>query len=181
VGRFSDATPLATDGSATGRSPALNKFNYKDDDKGTKCPQHAHIRTTNPREDPGERIARRGVPYGSRTPESLRWDSIEEPPERDVGLLFLCFQSKIAKQFEAIQERASKPDTFDPIIGQSKAPTDQKWPQGWDRKDLGFKPFNFHSVVTLKGGEYFFAPSISFLKGLAENKKPKSKKPKTKV
>jgi hypothetical protein len=30
----------------------------------------------------------------------------------------------------------------------------------------GRTPFNFEAAVTLKGGEYFFAPSLPFLPGL---------------
>lgn len=61
----------------------------------------------------------------------------------------------------------ARPGTgIDPVIGQSTNGSipDLKFPTRWGQP--GNMPFSFHSVVTLKGGEYFFAPSITFLKGL---------------
>jgi hypothetical protein len=59
------------------------------------------------------------------------------------------------------------PDTaVDPIIGQinDDLPEGQAWPN-----QVGRKPsvkFRFTNVVSLKGGEYFFAPSISFFRNI---------------
>src|SRR5262249_10639475 len=92
----------------------------------------------------------------------------EELPTQDVGLLFMCFQSDIANQFEFIQKQwANNQDPqrktgIDPLIGQAVdhvAP--QHWPTTWGGKYR--KPFSFSAFVTLKGGAYFFAPSISGL------------------
>jgi len=54
----------------------------------------------------------------------------------------------------------------DPVIGQS---TDGSFPsihfpKKWG--DEGRTPFRFHSFVTMKGGEYFFMPSLAFLRNL---------------
>jgi hypothetical protein len=53
---------------------------------------------------------------------------------------------------------------LDAVTGQGKAQTGgQKWPKEWGKKDDTVQ-FDFFHFVTLKGGEFFFAPSISFLK-----------------
>ena len=53
----------------------------------------------------------------------------------------------------------------DPLIGQDPD-EGQRWPTTWGDDDKGRRPFNFESLVTLKGGEYFFCPSLSFLRSL---------------
>ena len=57
-----------------------------------------------------------------------------------------------------------QPDLFlcgpDPVIGQ---PT-LEFPAKWNKPERG--RFGFHGFVTMKGGEYFFVPSISFFKNL---------------
>jgi hypothetical protein len=55
----------------------------------------------------------------------------------------------------------------DALIGQHpRAP--QKWPLRWGQggRFIGRRSFNFGGFVQLRGGEYFFAPSLSFLKAL---------------
>ena len=176
VGRSQDGMPLVpTSVVVAGADP--NDFHYDQDPKALQCPYHAHIRKTNPRGDvpriipshpPAEferarRVIRRGITYGERP-------DINQPaggarPEKNVGLLFMCFQSNL-DQF-AIQQDGSDVDSFitkdvglDATIGQSRAdvlpiPVPQTWPGGVKH--------NMANFVTLKGGEYFFAPSISFL------------------
>jgi hypothetical protein len=56
---------------------------------------------------------------------------------------------------------------LDPVIGQKatgQAPLPQQWPPQWGQQ--GKKPFDFGAFVTMKGGEFFFAPSLSFLRNL---------------
>lgn len=176
VGRFKDGTPATlqnTDGLG-----AVNNFEYKSADKaGNKCPAHAHVRKVNPRgttpftsskSERNRRIVRRGIPYGKANSQS--------PPREGVGLLFMCYQRDINEQFEFIQRTWADNPNFpknlilpetgdDPVIGQD---TDrnaaQNWPKTWGGSSR--KRVNFGGYVTLKGGEYFFAPSISFLKNI---------------
>jgi deferrochelatase/peroxidase EfeB len=103
------------------------------------------------------RIARRGITYG---------DARKDP---DAGLLFQCCQSDLKNQFEFLQgtwsntpEQPPSSGT-DPISAQS-TPENQLWPLKWDtprKVDLDFGGF-----VTLKGGAYFFLPSITSLKNI---------------
>lgn len=140
-------------------------------------------------EELGHRIARRGITYGGPL-------STEEFPSKGVGLLFMCYQSDIWEQFEFIQRlwannfkfvKSGDPnydvtgldavigqkrgDQFDPIVDPAQAPNPpQNWPREWGKSTIkpDIPPENqFGQFVTLKGGEYFFAPSLSFLKGLA--------------
>jgi Dyp-type peroxidase family len=178
VGRFKDGTPLTIsrkDGMDLGRA---NNFTYANDMQGLQCPFHAHIRKVNPRGDSarlqktpaeGERrrhIVRRGLTYGKRRPD------LRDAPEYGVGLLFMCFQRDIADQFAFLQKTWASDPCFvkpgtgrDPIIGQGVAPDydgAQQWPTEWGKP--GMMAFDFGGYVTLKGGEFFFAPSIPFLK-----------------
>jgi deferrochelatase/peroxidase EfeB len=154
------------------RNPVFNNFNFDNDKNGGKCPIQGHIRKVNPRgksrndqlEERKHRIARRGILYGKR-----KFD-LSDHPEKGVGLLFMCFQADIAKQFEHLQKMANATTGgLDPIIGQTankKTPLQQQWPSDWAGEGRKTKAFNFQGFVTLQGGEYFFAPSISFLRRL---------------
>jgi hypothetical protein len=61
-----------------------------------------------------------------------------------------------------------KPSTgLDPVIGQSSGgEPPQQWPNTWG-KATPTTGFDFQGFVKMLGGEYFFAPSIGFLKSLA--------------
>jgi Dyp-type peroxidase family len=181
VGRFEDGTPVV-EHKDDGIKPVPNNFNFSDDTEGLKCPFHAHIRKTNPRGESGraeERshiMARRGITYGMRDAELDEKGNIKElkdKPVGGVGLLFMAYQRDIANQFEFTQSLwANNPDFvnadtgIDPVIGQHNSESFPPLQQSvaWDnaRKE----PIDFHGFVTLKGGEYFFAPCISFFKHL---------------
>jgi Dyp-type peroxidase family len=184
VGRFEDGTPLTLSQTDGFIPPKENNFKYSDpdpnvdDSNGLKCPFHAHIRKSNPRGDTGDettersrRITRRGITYGERNRHPDAFQALEDLPTEGVGLLFMCFQSSIANQFAFIQKMwvngpgFARPQTgIDPVIGQGQAPA-QNWPVSWGGSDK--KAFDFSGFVRLKGGEFFFAPSIPFLRGLA--------------
>jgi Dyp-type peroxidase family len=181
VGRFRDGTPVVAQ-PIPGWTTEPNDFDYRYDADGMRCPFQAHVRKVNPRGDklaeyglpPGEarsrRIARRGVPYPAPPPSGTA------PPPEEVGLLFICAQSSIVHQFEFIQAIWSnftqflRPGTgLDPVIGQAPqgaAPVPQQWPKLWGVPFNGTTTFDFTPWVTMRGGEYFFLPSLSFLTGL---------------
>ena len=185
VGRFKDGTPVtrqANDGLG-----AVNNFEYLREDRvGNRCPFHAHIRKANQRganplldleEERTRRIVRRGVPYGIRPAPSPAEGSRSVG---EKGLLFMCFQSDIGRQFEFIQRSWADNPNFpefllfrglntgdDALIGQHPRSA-QKWPREWGKggRFLGRRTINFGDYVRLRGGEYLFTPSLSFLKSL---------------
>lgn len=134
-------------------------------------------------------MARRGIPYEDtpRTlhpdglPEALTHDEFNEKvlphlPTGDIGLLFMAYNAKLDNQFVFTQQtwannlnfpNAAAPSGLDGVIGQGPNITGgQAYPKEWDNKPMGTKPFDFSGFVTMKGGEYFFAPSIMFLRNL---------------
>ena len=190
VGRFTDGTPVVDSDSPKGTTQT-NNFNYDEDPqefgltpKPTKCPFHAHIRKTNPRGDTGRvesspdfqqsldiekkhRIARRAISYGE--------NDITKEPETGSGLLFLCFQADPENQFNFIQGGWANQKNFvavnvglDPVIGQPAPGGTQKWPETWGDPNTKEEPYDFTLWVKMKGGEYFFTPSISYLKNISD-------------
>jgi Dyp-type peroxidase family len=172
VGRFKDGTPVT--GSAEAGRPGENDFDYSDDAVGSRCPFHAHVRKSNPRgesarvmglsvdEERNHRIVRRAMSYGTNQPG--------DEPETGSGLLFLCYQANIENQFNFIQSRWVNAANFlevgtgpDPLVGQPAGT--QQWPLRWGERQK--RSYGFNLWVALKGGDYFFAPSISSLLALA--------------
>jgi Dyp-type peroxidase family len=193
VGRFESGSPLILspkDDLPLDRA-TLNNFSYVQDAEGCRCPFHAHIRKVNPRgesapqfsetieQERGRRIARRGMPYGVRADDPNAELLAAARPTAGVGLLFIAYQSSIGEQFEHIQRQwinnpnYVKPDTgLDSLIGQSGLPQ-FRWPASHGATDKTIMaPLGIGSFVTLRGGEYFFAPCISFLKSLAQSPAP---------
>jgi deferrochelatase/peroxidase EfeB len=192
VGRHRNGTPVIPTTTVDPEADA-NDFNYADDRPevgvpARMCPFHAHIRRTNPRGDVPHyisgaddaferrmRIARRGITYGDRPRLYDPAPSVQ--PEHGVGLLFMSLQSSL-RQF-AIQQSGSDSDTFpfnttfsglESVIGQSEDPTNVR-PQPFPFRDpadpQAVREFRMMNFVTMLGGEYFFAPSIGFLRQLA--------------
>lgn len=192
VGRFEDGTPVVLQKSDGMHNPVPNNFDFRDDTQAMKCPFHSHIRKTNPRGDSVRELgkefgvtleqershimARRGITYGDRLEVDGRGQVAEFDPKlyptSNVGLLFMAYQSDLANQFEFTQQTwANNPDFvkaqtgIDPVIGQgSGASIPQLQCPVWG--EPGKQPISFSGFVTMKGGEYFFAPSISCLKTL---------------
>lgn len=195
VGRFEDGSPVTLSNEAKGANPP-NDFNY-DNDPGSRCPVHAHIRKVNPRHaDAGERehiMPRRGIPFtdvpravhpsdlpGSEDVSDFDAKVKLDLPTGGVGLLFMAYNSNLTNQFVFTQKSWANEKNFppkptktdpipgaDPIIGQgADTSVAQTWPLKWDEAAGGTKPVNFANFVTMRGGEYFFAPSLTFFKNL---------------
>ena len=165
----------------------IRKMNPRDDpgetDKKYKGTIEEEKKTEPVRKD--RRIVRRGMTYGDRNTQ-LESQGLSHLPNNGIGLLFMCFQANIEDQFEFLQEQMANNADFpkertglDPIAGQflelkedkktgefsTSTPPPQQWPAPWgEEKKLFLNALQ--SCVTLKGGEYFFAPSIGFLKNI---------------
>jgi Dyp-type peroxidase family len=159
----------------------LNAFNYlKHDADGLRCPIASHARRANPRDARGgegdesktivnrHRIIRRGRSYGAQLPYPTAITGRDDGVER--GLYFICLQSSIARGFEFIQQTWLANPGFlglhrepDPIIGHAGGPCHVTIPADPVRIRLG----NVPTVVTNRGGGYFFVPSLTALARIA--------------
>jgi Dyp-type peroxidase family len=169
VGRFEDGTPVAIQSAEGFRSPVPNNFTYADDRAGAKCPYFAHIRVMNGRSADVDRrlvIARRGQTYGLR-PDIGRPDL--PVPSEGVGLLFMAVVSDIRSQFEALQQAANgdRKGGRDPVIGQGPVGgAAMEFPLEWAGNERRSLPDALTQAVSMRGGGYFFLPSMTFLQRL---------------
>ncbi|MEP6813707.1 MAG: Dyp-type peroxidase [Actinomycetota bacterium] len=178
VGRWRDGTPLdaspaAPDAALAADEQRNNAFDYRDDAAGLRCPVGAHVRRMNPRSSlPFEgklvnrhRLIRRGITYGDPLPPDA------DDAGADRGVIFMCLQASIARQFEFVQSQwvnggngFALGDDQDPLCGAQDGSSSGKM------TIPGAPPF-FHGplsrIVTVKGGEYFFVPGINGLHFLA--------------
>ncbi|HEX6545403.1 MAG TPA: hypothetical protein VF023_03775 [Bryobacteraceae bacterium] len=157
IGRKQNGEPLACAGTD------VNDFVDETDANGANWPFASHTRKMNSRQ-PGQehhRIVRRGVTYtdGKRK-----------------GTYFQCFQADLQEQFEFLFKRwgnfRSQPQKgcgVDPLVG-----VDPNHPQQWPKPggQNGNVPetagFTISALTTLRGGDYFYFPSIPFLKAIEE-------------
>ncbi|KAJ7033172.1 fungal peroxidase [Mycena alexandri] len=179
VGRWKSGAPVdlspLVDDPALGADPTRNNnftfthsgFTLSSDQ--THCPFSAHIRKTRPRsdlgtpEDAAHHIMRAGIPYGPEVSDS---EASSGTTSTERGLAFVAYQSSLANGFHFLQQIWANNANFvhagtgaDPIIGALA---------GAQRVVGGLDPTNSAKTTTLttdfvvsRGGEYFFAPSLS--------------------
>ena len=173
VGRWRDGQPLVLDRQEDQedgvRDPVvLNDFRYRSEDPhGFRCPLGAHIRRAFPRDAlvGGERqtgrhrILRRGMPY-DRPAEGQR--------ERKRGLLFICFNASIARQFETVQGWCLDGNLFDvpgePDFLLGPAPATMTI----QREEGPLQLTRTKPLVVTRGGGYFFYPGLAALEAIAK-------------
>jgi Dyp-type peroxidase family len=152
-----------------------NEFGFFDRDRrGLGCPLGSHIRRGNPRDGlapkaddkatlhdaaNSHRILRRGRKFGPDIADPRVDDGA------DRGLLFICLNTDIGRQFEFVQQTwvlnsnfAFLFDETDPLIGPSGGFTIPDAPM---RRIVPVETF-----VKMAGGEYFFLPSMAALRYL---------------
>jgi Dyp-type peroxidase family len=189
VGRWPSGTPLVL--APTHDDPTIgdaNQFHYLPEDAGGfACPVAAHIRRTNPRDsldgDPAEsfktarrhRILRRGSNYGeplfsleALDHNTVPVDIVDDGQPR--GLHFFGVNVNIERQFEFIQQTWSNNPKFnglyndkDPITGDNDGSGVMTIPRHPIRERINHMP----RFVTVRGGGYFFLPSLTALQFLA--------------
>ena len=178
IGRWRDGTPLELSpnkmdqGIVQDASRSTN-FTYGADADGTRCPVGAHMRRVHPRDAFGfsgklinrRRITRRGMPYGSEAPENQPANDADER-----GVIFMALNASISRQFEFVQQQwieygndAHLGNDKDPLMGNHGGVG--KFVIQGDRNAAN-PPFvcaHLPSFVELRGGDYFFLPSITAL------------------
>jgi Dyp-type peroxidase family len=178
IGRWRDGTPLELspddmDQSIVQDSNQSTNFTYGADGEGTRCPVGAHTRRVHPRDAFGfsgrlinrRRITRRGLPYGPAVAESEMANDAD-----DRGVIFMALNANISRQFEFVQQQwieygndAHLGNDKDPLMG-NHGGTGKFVIQG-DRNAANPPLVCTHlpNFVELRGGDYFFLPSITAL------------------
>lgn len=180
AGRWRDGTPVELspdhpDPALAADSQRSTNFTYGNDLGGPRCPIGSHIRRVNPRDAFGfngalsnrRRIMRRGLPYGEYTPD--------DQPARDEdehGIVFMALGASLFRQFEFVQQQwieygndAHLGNEKDPLIGRHEPGTDQFLIQGAaDPSNPPFVCANLPQFVEVRGGAYFFLPSLTALR-----------------
>jgi Dyp-type peroxidase family len=180
VGRWRSGAPLTlapdADNPALAADPQRNNnFDYAGDPHGRQIPFGSHIRRMNPRDTKLTRLTdvnihrliRRGTTYGAPYDPNALSDADDEVPR---GAIFLFISAKAMDTMEFLQQEWVNDGDFigasgerDPIIGrQEEAATFSIPKEPVRRRIRGIETFN-----VLRGGEYFFMPSISALSWLA--------------
>jgi Dyp-type peroxidase family len=182
VGRWRDGTPVEL--SPDRMDPTLvsdnnrnTNFTYGNDLSGLRCPVGAHIRRGNPRDAFGfngelvnrRRIARRGLTYGTYVPEGQ--------PVRDEdehGIIFMALNASIRRQFEFVCQQwieygndARQGNAKDILAGNHAGRGAVMFQGTEDPQNPPFICANLPNFVELRGGDYFFVPSITALKMIA--------------
>lgn len=178
IGRSLDGDLLCP-GGALGKdayNQPQNAFGFRaSDPDGGGCPLGSHVRRANPRDSlaptpasgpdlleaaNNHRILRRGRKFGKPVTDPR----VDDGEER--GLLFICLQADITRQFEFVQQTwllnqnfHTLFDEMDPLVG----------PDGM--MTIGERPLRrrieVQTFVQCAGGEYFFLPSLPALAYLA--------------
>jgi Dyp-type peroxidase family len=143
----------------------------RDDPQGVACPFGAHIRRANPRDqfDAGDktqmsitnrhRILRRGRSY-------VDWFDSRADAQ---GLLFMCLNADIERQFEFLQQTWIGSTSFGPLSGEADPLTGMNRTRGTytiPTTDGPRQLTGMPSFVSVIGGGYFFLPgrqALSYL------------------
>ena len=181
VGRWRSGAPLTLapdhDDPALGADPLRdNDFTYAADPHGQQVPLGSHMRRVNPRDTEMEllvdvnihRIIRRSTTFGAPyNPEALS----EQDDEAPHGLHFIFISAKAMATMEFLQQEWINNGNFmslgeerDPNVGSQQDGATFTIPQKPVRRRIhGIETFN-----VLRGGEYFFLPSLTALRWLGK-------------
>lgn len=177
VGRWKNGTSLVRYPFEEGDGKPDNEFLFgQEDPSGFRCPFGAHIRRANPRDSlhPQDSEAELSISNKHRILRVGRQYDVSgagHEEARDPGLLFMCLNGDLERQFEFVQQTWCMERMFhgmdgevDSILGRGRKggrltiPT----PQG-PISITGLQDF-----VRTRGGAYFFMPGRSTIKYLAE-------------
>ena len=182
IGRWRDGTPVEL--SPDRPDPAIVKddnqntnFTYGDDSTGGRCPIGAHIRRVNPRDAFGfngglinrRRIMRRGLPYGEYVPEG---EPVSDSDDR--GIVFMALNASLFRQFEFVQQQwieygndSHQGNDKDFLLGNHEGKGKFMVQGTADPQNPPFICGGLPNFVELRGGDYFFIPSLTALQMIA--------------
>ncbi len=182
IGRWPDGTPVELSPDAPNQDIVQDKqrnvnFTFGNDLDGARCPVGAHVRRTNPRDAFGfngklinrRRITRRGLPYGPYVPQD---QPVHDDDEH--GIIFMALNASLFRQFEFVQQQwieygndARLGNDKDMLMGNHSG-HDRYVIQGTeDPKNPPFVCGGLPNFVELRGGDYFFLPSMTALRMIA--------------
>jgi Dyp-type peroxidase family len=182
VGRWEDGTPLelspdAPDAAIVQDENRNTNFTYGNDLNGVRCPVGAHIRRTHPRDAFGfngglvnrRRIMRRGLPYGDYVPKGQPANDAEER-----GIVFMALNASLSRQFEFVQQQwieygndSHQGNDKDFLIGNHEGKGRFVIQGDANPKNPPFICGGLPNFVELRGGDYFFVPSLTALAMMA--------------
>lgn len=176
MGRWRSGAPLVRAPAKPGASGGLvnDYLPGKEDPDGVRCPFGSHTRRANPRDslDPGSDVQ---LAISNRHRILRVGRGLEEGGGQDAGMLFMCLNADIERQFEFLQQTwlmgpnfHGLDDEVDPILG----------PGGFDQAmtltdsngSVRLEPLK--RFVTTVGGGYFFVPGKDCLELLAGARQP---------
>jgi Dyp-type peroxidase family len=189
VGRWRDGTPIEL--SQDHPDPAIVKdpnrnvnFTFAQDLPGTRCPVGAHVRRANPRDAFGfhgdlvkrRRISRRGLPYGPLAPPEDEPSDPRALDATDRGIIFMALNASLSRQFEFVQQQwmsygndAHLGNEKDLLIGHHDSGEHYSVQGDTTAANPPLFCSGLPNFVELRGGDYFFIPSITGLGMLAMN------------
>jgi Dyp-type peroxidase family len=178
IGRWRDGTPIELSpdqpNSAIAQDPDRSTdFTYGADAAGTRCPMGAHIRRVHPRDAFGfegrlinrRRITRRGLPYG-------HFAADDEPvaDTDDRGVVFMALNASLSRQFEFVQQQwvqygndSHLGNDKDVLMGNHGGSGRFVIQGDTTPTNPPFVCGNLPDFIELRGGDYFFIPSITAL------------------
>lgn len=178
IGRWRDGTPIELSPDRPDASIALDpdrstNFTYSPDPEGTRCPIGAHVRRVHPRDAFGfnsklidrRRITRRGLPYGRFAAEGE-----EASDQEERGVIFMALNASISRQFEFVQQQwieygndAHLGSEKDMLMGNHGGQGRFVVQGDTSAANPPFVCSGLPNFVELRGGDYFFLPSITAL------------------
>ena len=182
IGRWRDGTPLELSPDAENQAIVQDpqrstNFTYGADGDGTRCPVGAHIRRVHPRDTFGfngklidrRRVTRRGLPYGKFADEN---EPVSDSDDR--GIIFMALNANLSRQFEFVQQQwieygndARLGNDKDMLLGNHGGHGKFVVQGDGSQTNPPYVCTALPNFVELRGGDYFFIPSITALGMLA--------------
>jgi deferrochelatase/peroxidase EfeB len=171
-----------------------------DDPVGLACPFGAHIRRTNPRDQirpagPTEsahmtarhRLLRRGRAFGRPLFDARLLDEPDQQEARQTivnmqddgeprGIHFVCINANIKSQFEFVQQAWMNNPRFNGLVNNRDPLSSDTDPEAAPSvmyvpaNPTGLRTAAVPRLVTVRGGAYFFMPSLTALRYLSAGK-----------